>query len=54
LEGRELEFYRWEGDVPELMKDVREKLNMLGEVNTCAVMSNWFARRFFDTYQLGV
>ncbi|KAE8038156.1 hypothetical protein FH972_010692 [Carpinus fangiana] len=31
LEGRELEFYRWEGDVPELMKDVREKLNMLGE-----------------------
>jgi hypothetical protein len=44
--------------VPELMKDVREKLNMLGEVNTCAVMSNWFAlafaRRFFDTYQLGV
>lgn len=31
LEGRELEFYRWEGDVPELMKDVREKLNMVGE-----------------------
>ncbi|KAF3951377.1 hypothetical protein CMV_022962 [Castanea mollissima] len=31
LEGRELEFYRWEGDVAELIKDVREKLNMLGE-----------------------
>lgn len=36
LEGRELEFYKWEGDVAELIKDVREKLNMLGEVNTCA------------------
>ncbi|KAM4121786.1 hypothetical protein ACB094_01G032800 [Castanea mollissima] len=31
LEGRELEFYRWEGNVAELIKDVREKLNMLGE-----------------------
>ncbi|KAM4129544.1 hypothetical protein ACJW30_01G031800 [Castanea mollissima] len=31
LEGRELEFYRWEGDVAELIKDVRKKLNMLGE-----------------------
>lgn len=43
--------------MPELMKDVREKLNMLGEVNTCAVMSNWFALafagKFLDTYQLG-
>ncbi|KAJ4964020.1 hypothetical protein NE237_023959 [Protea cynaroides] len=31
LEGRELEFYKWEGDVQEMLKDVREKLNMLGE-----------------------
>ncbi|OUZ99823.1 heme oxygenase-like [Macleaya cordata] len=31
LEGRELEFYRWEGDAPELLKDVRENLNKLGE-----------------------
>ncbi|XP_075675245.1 putative inactive heme oxygenase 2, chloroplastic [Castanea sativa] len=31
LEGRELEFFRWEGDVAELIKDVREKLNMFGE-----------------------
>ncbi|PRQ27621.1 putative Heme oxygenase (biliverdin-producing) [Rosa chinensis] len=31
LEGRELEFYTWEGDVPELMRGVREKLNKLGE-----------------------
>ncbi|XP_023923359.1 probable inactive heme oxygenase 2, chloroplastic [Quercus suber] len=31
LEGRELEFYKWEGNVAELIKDVREKLNMLGE-----------------------
>ncbi|XP_050364906.1 probable inactive heme oxygenase 2, chloroplastic [Argentina anserina] len=31
LEGRELEFYTWEGDVPELMRGVREKLNKLGD-----------------------
>lgn len=31
LDGMELEFYRWDGHVPELLKDVREKLNMLGE-----------------------
>lgn len=32
LDGRELEFYKWEGDVSEMLKDVREKLNRLGEV----------------------
>ncbi|MBA0566364.1 hypothetical protein Golob_011189 [Gossypium lobatum] len=31
LEGTELEFYKWEGDVQESLKDVRENLNMLGE-----------------------
>lgn len=31
LEERELEFYQWEGDAAELLKGVREKLNMLGE-----------------------
>ncbi|MCL7029650.1 hypothetical protein MKW94_006040 [Papaver nudicaule] len=31
LEGRELEFNRWEGDAPELLKAVRENLNKLGE-----------------------
>ncbi|KAK7321705.1 hypothetical protein VNO77_32588 [Canavalia gladiata] len=31
LEGKELEFYRWEGDVAELLKNVRDKLNMLSE-----------------------
>lgn len=31
LEGRHLEFCRWEGDVHESLKGVREKLNMLGE-----------------------
>ncbi|ONI33676.1 hypothetical protein PRUPE_1G440300 [Prunus persica] len=30
LEGRELGFYTWEGDVQELLKGVREKLNKLG------------------------
>ncbi|KAF5181533.1 Heme oxygenase 1 protein, partial [Thalictrum thalictroides] len=31
LDGRELEFCRWEGDELELLKDVRDKLNQLGE-----------------------
>ncbi|XP_058089059.1 probable inactive heme oxygenase 2, chloroplastic isoform X2 [Magnolia sinica] len=31
LEGREMEFCKWEGDVQELLKDMREKLNKLGE-----------------------
>uniref|UniRef100_A0A1D1XK36 Putative inactive heme oxygenase 2, chloroplastic n=1 Tax=Anthurium amnicola TaxID=1678845 RepID=A0A1D1XK36_9ARAE len=31
LEGRELEFYKWDGDVFELLQDTREKLNKLGE-----------------------
>ncbi|KAK6939571.1 hypothetical protein RJ641_029102 [Dillenia turbinata] len=32
LEGKELEFCRWEGDALELLKGVREKMNMLGEI----------------------
>ncbi|KAL5777838.1 hypothetical protein ACOSP7_010764 [Xanthoceras sorbifolium] len=31
LEGRELEINKWDGDAEELLKGVREKLNMLGE-----------------------
>ncbi|XP_042494171.1 probable inactive heme oxygenase 2, chloroplastic [Macadamia integrifolia] len=31
LEGRELEFFKWDGDVQEMLKDVRETLNKLGE-----------------------
>ncbi|KAF9599876.1 hypothetical protein IFM89_001822 [Coptis chinensis] len=31
LEGRELEFCRWERDALELLKDVRDKLNNVGE-----------------------
>ncbi|KAJ9186699.1 hypothetical protein P3X46_002244 [Hevea brasiliensis] len=31
LEGRVLEFYRWGGDVQELLKRTRDKLNMLGK-----------------------
>ncbi|KAK2660381.1 hypothetical protein Ddye_006914 [Dipteronia dyeriana] len=32
LEGRELELYKWDGEAEELLKGVRENLNMLGEV----------------------
>ncbi|RWW77599.1 hypothetical protein BHE74_00014238 [Ensete ventricosum] len=41
LEGRELEFYKWDSDVHELLKGTRENLNNLGEhwtrdeKNTC-------------------
>ncbi|EFH57067.1 hypothetical protein ARALYDRAFT_481515 [Arabidopsis lyrata subsp. lyrata] len=31
LEGKELDFNRWEGDAQDLLKGVREKLNVLGE-----------------------
>ncbi|CAA0830295.1 Probable inactive heme oxygenase 2-chloroplastic [Striga hermonthica] len=31
LEGRKLEFYKWEGDAEQLLTSVREKLNALGE-----------------------
>lgn len=31
LEGRELEFYKWEGEAEELLKEVRQKLNRLSE-----------------------
>ncbi|XP_068637595.1 probable inactive heme oxygenase 2, chloroplastic [Aristolochia californica] len=31
LEGRELEFSKWDGDVSEMLKDMREKLNKLGD-----------------------
>ncbi|KAL4372507.1 hypothetical protein AHAS_Ahas06G0272700 [Arachis hypogaea] len=31
FEGKELELYRWEGDPAELLKGVRENLNMLAE-----------------------
>lgn len=33
LEAKPLEFYNWEGESEELLRDVREKLNMLGEVS---------------------
>lgn len=32
LEAKQLEFYTWEGESEELLRGVREKLNMLGEV----------------------
>ncbi|KAM7521035.1 hypothetical protein LguiB_019997 [Lonicera macranthoides] len=31
LEGREMEFYSWEGDAAEMLRGVRAKLNMIGE-----------------------
>ncbi|XP_010916650.1 probable inactive heme oxygenase 2, chloroplastic [Elaeis guineensis] len=31
LEGKELEFYKWDGNVQESLKDVRENLNELGQ-----------------------
>ncbi|KAH7567377.1 hypothetical protein JRO89_XS07G0061200 [Xanthoceras sorbifolium] len=38
LEGRELEINKWDGDAEELLKGVREKLNMLGEVTPESAM----------------
>lgn len=34
LNGKELEFYKYEGELPQLLQNVRDKLNTLGEVRT--------------------
>jgi hypothetical protein len=34
LEGRVLEFYKWDTDAELLLKDAREKLNELSKVHT--------------------
>lgn len=34
LDGLELEFYKWEGDLQELLQSVREKLNSVAEVSS--------------------
>lgn len=31
LEGKELEFYKWDGSLPEMLQNVREKLNRVAE-----------------------
>lgn len=41
LEGRKLEFYTWAGDAEDLLKNVREKLNMLGEVGFVDYLVNY-------------
>lgn len=51
-----MEFYRWEGDPQEILKGVRENLNMLGEVLLKSSMHNWLALTFvvslLDTHLL--
>lgn len=32
LNGKELEFYKWEGELSQLLQNVREKLNRVAEV----------------------
>ncbi|MFS7934305.1 putative Heme oxygenase (biliverdin-producing) [Helianthus anomalus] len=31
LNGKELEFYKWDGDLSQLLQNVREKLNRVAE-----------------------
>ncbi|XP_052145845.1 probable inactive heme oxygenase 2, chloroplastic isoform X1 [Oryza glaberrima] len=40
LEGRELEFYKWDSDVELLLKDTREKLNELSK-SICHAVQHW-------------
>ena len=35
LNNKELEFYKWEGDLSQLLENVREKLNKVTEVSHC-------------------
>lgn len=32
LNGKELEFYKWDGDLKQLLQNVRDKLNIVAEV----------------------
>lgn len=33
LDGRELEFYKWDGELPQLLGAVKENLNKVAEVS---------------------
>lgn len=33
LEKKELEFYKWDGDLKQLLQNVRDKLNVVAEVS---------------------
>ena len=35
LNKKELEFYKWDGDLSQLLQNVREKLNKVAEVISC-------------------
>lgn len=35
LNNKELEFYKWDGDLSQLLQNVREKLNKVAEVFSC-------------------
>ena len=35
LNKKELEFYKWDGDLSQLLQNVREKLNKVAEVIYC-------------------
>lgn len=41
-----MEFYKWKGDPQEILKGVRENLNVLGEVLLKSSMHNWLALIF--------
>lgn len=38
LEGRELEFYKWDGELPQLLGAVKENLNKVAEVSQFLVI----------------
>ncbi len=39
LDGRELEFYKWDGELPELLAAVKSNLNKVAEVKKYTVQS---------------
>lgn len=45
LNNKELEFYKWDGDLSQLLQNVREKLNGVAEVISFQVKMNSFQLR---------
>lgn len=42
LDKKDLEFYKWDGELPQLLQNVREKLNKVAEVSSLIFICKTF------------
>lgn len=47
-----MEFYKWDGDLSQLLQNVRDKLNKVAEVKTLYSTNSDFHENKVDTYQM--